>query len=301
MGKNNLGKNIVVISSTILLLIVGAGFIGNIEKKFDDMPVINSVLNGTSSEDNRQEDNSSDNVNDSSNEIVNYNFSLVGTMNEWDVTNNEYKLIYSSTDEVYTITLDNVVKGTEFKIVNNNSYDYQYGYENLDESSKSYVSSDTENICINGNADHIVVVCNPVKHNVKLNVYGWNAVEDENTNSSENGDTSNEEEFVSQHHFTIVGSMNEWDVTNNDYVFTTTDDITFTLNADLEYLSEWKIANNNAWDWQYCATNLTENSKNFGQDSNGNIKIVVSGNYDITLNIQLHTIELTYISALETE
>lgn len=122
---------------------------------------------------------------------------------------------------------------------------------------------------------------------------------DDNSTSEDENTSTDDGEFVSQYHFTIVGTMNEWDVLNNDYLFTTTDDITFTLNADLPMSAEWKIANDNAWNWQYGYDNLDTASHTYTNNVDGNIKMIVSGNYNITLNIQLHTINLTYVKSLE--
>lgn len=111
--------------------------------------------------------------------------------------------------------------------------------------------------------------------------------------SSEEEVSSSENEFVSAFHFTLVGSMNEWDIANDDYLFTTTDDITFYLNVDLAVGDEFKIANDNAWDWQYNINNVVESSKQYvDTSSTDNIKMITEGNYDIELNITDHVITL---------
>ena len=124
---------------------------------------------------------------------------------------------------------------------------------------------------------------------------------EDNTTSEDENTSTDDVEFVSQYHFTIVGSMNEWDVANNDYLFTTTDDITFVINMNLSSGDEWKIVNENAWEWTYNTNNvLDDGSRNFiDTSSTDNIKMTTSGNYDITLNIENHSINLSYVSALE--
>lgn len=118
---------------------------------------------------------------------------------------------------------------------------------------------------------------------------------EENKESEEvsSEESSSENVFVSAFHFTLVGSMNEWDITNDDYLFTTTDDVVFNLNVDLAVGDEFKIANDNAWDWQYNINNVVESSKQYvDTSSTDNIKMIAEGNYDIELNIVNHIITL---------
>lgn len=111
-----------------------------------------------------------------------------------------------------------------------------------------------------------------------------------------NGDQSGEDEtpYVEVHSFALVGSMNEWNVINQDYLMDSNGNLTYTI--ELEVIGvplEFKIADHQSWDWQYNMNNvINDDSTYIDFNSSDNIIIVENGLYEINLDVNTHEVHI---------
>lgn len=105
--------------------------------------------------------------------------------------------------------------------------------------------------------------------------------------STEEQETSSEE--ITEHTYSLVGTMNDWDVTNNDYLLEyTEDEILYGFDGSYYYIRftyassslKFKVIRDNSYDWCLDGNNLekvlnpSETAvESSGEDADGNISI----------------------------
>ena len=103
----------------------------------------------------------------------------------------------------------------------------------------------------------------------------------------------------------VVGTLNNWDPTNDDYLLETTDGIHYSLDHFLLKAGDiWKVVVNDAWEGVIDGNTITEETDatsytvlTEGLDA-GNIKMLASGYYDITVDLSAAQ-KLTFVKVEE--
>lgn len=101
-------------------------------------------------------------------------------------------------------------------------------------------------------------------------------------------------DLASMDEVTLVGTINGWDPTNDDYLLTTEDGIHYSIeDVTLKAGDVWKVVLNDSWDGQITGNNLNETPGEEyykvltdGLDA-GNIQMLKSGIFDITVDLSV--------------
>lgn len=90
----------------------------------------------------------------------------------------------------------------------------------------------------------------------------------------------------------LVGTINGWDPTNDDYLLTSEDGIVYTIDDVLLKAGDiWKVVKNNSWDGQINGNHLntTPDASYYevivGGMDDGNIKMLKGGYFDVTVDL----------------
>lgn len=214
---------------------------------------------------------------DLSGTYVPYSWSGI-TLNQIDLS--EYKNI-SKEGNIYTIELTDMFKELNIGYDTFTNF-YKYGgslgviisyptYDNFD-----LIQSD--DLIIRESGNHYLSIPNDNKGYVSDIVVKYykeddknNVSSNENSNSSDNESNSSEEE---SYHLSLVGTMNEWDISNDDYLLTyNSENNRYEIELNVESEQQFKIVKDNSYDWELSYQNVTDNDETLVKDTDGNITI----------------------------
>ena len=109
----------------------------------------------------------------------------------------------------------------------------------------------------------------------------------------------NDDVWIEQHSFTFVGTMNNWNVANQDYKMTSNQDYTYTgILECTDGILEFKIVDFKSWNGSYNSAYVTTKA-NYLDLTGDNIKIIGDGLYQVDLDIQYKTIKIKLLEKYE--
>ena len=206
-----------------------------------------------------------------------HSFALIGTMNNWDVSNQDY-LMNSNRNSTYTYIFDNTYGEVEFKIADNKSWDWSYGAGNVKLNDFSF----------NNNSN--IVIYDRGKYKIHLDITA-NMIEITQLSKYE---------YLETHSLSLVGTMNDWDVANDSYMMTAMGNFNYSTELIVESGNvSFKIVDGFSWEKQLNYHNVSSPA-DYVTGEDDNIVLTEPGVYNIDVNWKTKKVTITRVALLLT-
>ncbi|MBE6126910.1 MAG: starch-binding protein [Erysipelotrichaceae bacterium] len=204
-------------------------------------------------------------------------WNLTGSVNEWNLNDDNYKFAYDTTNKVWTLT-KTLAANTEFKVVADHSWSYEVAHlfaSKLNDTAKLETLTGG-NVKVKADGDYTFTI----KDTLNKDNYSSASVSDVTVSF-----TPQEVPAVDITSWNLAGTMNEWSTEDANFAFShdTTNKV-YTITTELSAGTKFKAAGNKGWSYSIGSLfveKINDSSKLVldGED----VKVVAAGTYTLTI------------------